>query len=245
MSGQIPYKRVVLKLSGEFLKGAGDYGIDPDALAFAAREITLATAVGVEIAVVIGAGNIFRGMPASELGMDRGCADTIGMLATLMNSLALRDALHSAGARAEVLSAIAMTGIVDPFDARRADVLLETGHVVVLAGGTGHPYFTTDTTAALRACEIKAEAVLKGTQVDGVYSADPAVCREAVRYECISFDEALSRKLRVMDSTAFSLCMDNGIPVVVFRFRDAGTLGHILRGDLSAATLVSRGPRGE
>lgn len=239
MNGQLPYRRVLLKLSGEFLKGDREYGIDPAALHFAVEEIGTAAALGIELALVIGAGNIFRGLSAgAELGMSRNGADAMGMLATIMNSLALRDALEAAGHPAEVLSAIPLAGVAEAFDARRVDALLAARQIVILAGGTGHPFFTTDTTAALRACEIGADAVLKGTQVDGVYSADPRSDPHAERYVRISFAEALARKLRVMDATAFSLCMDNGIPIVVFRFRDAGMLERILRGDLGAATLV-------
>ncbi len=240
MAAELRFRRVLLKLSGEMLNAPDGTGIDPDATVRAARQIRSARELGVEIALVIGAGNLFRGLGASRSGMNRSCADQIGMLATVMNALAMRDALESIGVPAAIQSAIPMTGIVDPFDQRRAADLLSRGCVVLFAAGTGHPYFTTDTTAALRACEIGADAILKGTKVDGVYSADPATNPAAVRYPEISFAEALSRHLGVMDATAFSLCMDNDIPVVVFEFGEQEALPRILRGDTAAGTLVSR-----
>jgi uridylate kinase len=194
------------------------------------------------VALVIGAGNIFRGQAASRQGMDRSCADQMGMLATMMNALAMRDALESVGAPAEILSALPVPGLVQGFDYRVADRLLGEGKVVLFAAGTGHPYFTTDTTAALRACEIRANAVLKGTQVDGIYTADPKTNPDAERFTSISYSEALSRRLKVMDSTAFSLCMDNDIPIVVFNFSHDGVLTDVVKGDLSQATLVCSDP---
>ena len=185
------------------------------------------------------AGNIFRGEAFSRRGMDRCAADGIGMLATVMNALALREALEALGMPAEVQSAVGIPGLVEVFDVRRARAQLKDGHVVLFAGGTGHPFFTTDTTAALRACEIGADVIIKGTKVDGIYSADPAVDPTAVRYTRISFAEALAQRLRVMDSTAFSLCMDNALPIAVFRFGAPGELARIVKGDLAAATLVS------
>jgi uridylate kinase len=174
--------------------------------------------------------------------MDRSCADQMGMLATMMNALAMRDALESVGAPAEILSALPVPGLVQGFDYRVADRLLGEGKVVLFAAGTGHPYFTTDTTAALRACEIRANAVLKGTQVDGIYTADPKTNPDAERFTSISYSEALSRRLKVMDSTAFSLCMDNDIPIVVFNFSHDGVLTDVVKGDLSQATLVCSDP---
>jgi uridylate kinase len=174
--------------------------------------------------------------------MDRSCADQMGMLATVMNALAMRDALESVGVRAEILSALPVPGVVQGFDCRMAKRLLDEGTVVIFAAGTGHPYFTTDTTAALRACEIGADAVLKGTQVDGIYSADPKRDPHAVRFPRITYTEALSRRLKVMDSTAFSLCMDNDIPIVVFNFAQDGVLAEVVKGDLGQATLVCSDP---
>jgi len=182
---------------------------------------------------------LFRGLAGSRSGMDRSSADNIGMLATAMNALAMRDALESLGLKAEIQSAFAINGVLDPFDQRRAIKLLEADTVVLFAAGTGHPYFTTDTCAALRACEIQADAVFKGTKVDGVYSADPFRHPDATRYERLTFAQALADRLQVMDSTAFSLCQDNNLPIVVFKFGEPGVLRNIMKGDLSAATLVS------
>lgn len=233
------FKRVLLKLSGEMLKGKDGFGIDPDATIEAAKRIKEAVDAGVQTAIIIGAGNIFRGLAGSRQGMDRSCADNMGMLATAMNALAMRDALESIGVKAEIQSAFAINGILKPFDQREAVRLLEEGTVVLFAAGTGHPYFTTDTTAALRACEIKADAVFKGTKVDGIYTADPMKDPQAKRYETITFAEALSKRLAVMDSTAFSLCQDNNINILVFRFGVPGVLGNIMKGDFKAATLVT------
>ncbi len=233
------FNRVLLKLSGEMLKGKDGFGIDPDATIEAAKRIKEAVEAGVQTAIIIGAGNIFRGLAGSRRGMDRSCADNMGMLATAMNALAMRDALESIGVKAEIQSAFAISGVLKPFDQREAVRLLEEGTVVLFAAGTGHPYFTTDTTAALRACEIKADAVFKGTKVDGIYTADPMKDpTKAKRYETITFAEALSKRLAVMDSTAFSLCQDNNINILVFKFGEPGVLGDIMKGDFKAATLV-------
>ena len=225
-------------MSGEILKGDDACGILPAAVVAAAGRVKELVDLGAEVALVIGAGNLFRGQAASRRGMDRSVADQMGMLATVMNALAMRDALESIGAPAEILSALPIPGVVQGFDCRAASDLLAAGKVVLFAAGTGHPYFTTDTTAALRACEIRADAVLKGTQVDGIYSDDPRTNPNATRFARISFETALSRRLKVMDSTAFSLCMDNDIPIVVFDFSDAGVLPDVVRGELSKATLV-------
>lgn len=234
----LKFNRILLKLSGEMLKSPGGYGIDPDATVAAAQRIAEPVQCGCQTAIIIGAGNIFRGLAGARAGMDRTCADNMGMLATAMNALAMRDALASIGIPAEIQSALPIQGVLDPFDQRRAIRMLEAGTVVLFAAGTGHPYFTTDTCAALRACEIHADAVFKGTKVNGVYSDDPMKVPGAVRYEKITFAQALSDRLKVMDSTAFSLCQDNNLPIVVFKFGEPGILHDIMYGDLSAATLV-------
>ena len=239
MTSQPHFRRILLKLSGEMLKGPSGFGIDSTATMAAASRIKEAVASGSQVAIIIGAGNLFRGQARSRQGMDRSCADNIGMLATCMNALAMRDALEGIGVRAEVQSAMAITGVLDPFDQRRADQLLNAGVVVLFAAGTGHPYFTTDTCAALRACEIHADAVFKGTKVNGVYSADPMKDPTATRYERVSFQTVLAKRLQVMDATAFSLCQDNRLPIVVFKFGEEGVLNDIMRGNFSAATLVS------
>jgi len=243
MSTDLRFRRVLLKMSGEVLKGNTPSGIEPEAVVAAAQRLKQLTDLGTELALVIGAGNLFRGQTGCREGMNRSCADQMGMLATVMNALAMRDALEACGVRAEVLSALPIPGVVQGFDYRVANQLLAGGTVVLFAAGTGHPFFTTDTTAALRACEIKADAVLKGTQVDGIYSADPKRYPDAVRFPQISYSEALARRLKVMDSTAFSLCMDNDIPIVVFNFSQAGVLADVVKGDLSQATLVCSEPR--
>ncbi len=239
MSHPPRFRRILLKLSGEMLKGPSGYGIDPAATLAAAERIREAVDSGAQVAAILGAGNLFRGLAGSRSGMDRSSADNIGMLATAMNALAMRDALESLGLKAEIQSAFAIDGVLAPFDQRRAIKLLEAGTVVLFAAGTGHPYFTTDTCAALRACEIQADAVFKGTKVDGVYSADPFRHPDAIRYERLTFAQALANRLQVMDSTAFSLCQDNNLPIVVFKFGEPGVLRNIMKGDLSAATLVS------
>lgn len=242
MPNDLRFRRVLLKMSGEVLKGDTPFGIEPEAVVAAARRLRQITELGTELALVIGAGNLFRGQSGSRQGMDRSCADQMGMLATIMNALAMRDALEAAGTPAEILSAMPIPGVVQGFDCRLANRLLAEGKVVIFAAGTGHPYFTTDTTAALRACEIGADAVLKGTQVDGIYSADPKRDPSAVRFPRITYREALSRRLQVMDSTAFSLCMDNDIPIVVFNFAQDGVLAEVVKGNLGQATLVCSDP---
>jgi len=236
------FGRILLKLSGELLKGAAGSSLDPAAISLVAEQVKDAADQGVQVALVIGAGNLFRGLPASRGGMNRCSADSIGMLGTVMNALAMRDALEAVGLSTEIQSAIAMSGIADPFDVRRALDYLETGRAVIFAGGTGHPFFSTDTTAALRACQVGASAVLKATKVDGVYTADPNVDPTAVRYRRISYEDALKQRLKVMDSTAFSLCMDNSMPILVFDFSRPNVLREIVQGDLTGATLVAGGP---
>jgi uridylate kinase len=238
MSNGLLFKRILLKLSGEALGGGAGVPLDTDAIAAVAARIHDISQLGAEVAVVVGGGNFFRGLPASRRGIERTTADNIGMLATVMNGLALRDGLEAAGQPAELQSAFDISGIAHLFEVRRARQVLAQGTTLVLTGGTGHPFFTTDTTAALRACQIGANALLKATKVDGIYSADPKTNPDAVRYERVTYSEALQQRLGVMDSTAFSLCMDNDIPIVVFNFSDATGLQRVLAGDMSGATVV-------
>jgi len=232
------YRRVLLKLSGESLMGSQEYGIDPVKLAEYAEEIRTIVEDEVRVGIVIGGGNIFRGLSGSQDGIDRVRGDYMGMLATVINSLALQDALEKVGVPAKVLSARAIDPICEPIDRFRAHELLETGYVVILAGGTGNPFFTTDTAAALRAVEIGADALLKGTRVDGVYSADPEKDPKAVKFTTLSFDEALDQQLRIMDLTAFTLCKENKLEIVVFNMNKRGNLQKIVRGE-SVGTVVS------
>jgi uridylate kinase len=225
------YTRVLLKLSGESLMGERSFGVDPAAAATIAREIGEVRALGVEVAAVIGGGNIFRGLAASAKGMDRAAADYMGMLATVINALALQDALEQQGITTRVLTAIEMRTVAEPFIRRRAVRHLEKGRVVVFAAGTGNPYFTTDTAAALRAMEIKADVILKGTKVDGIYTADPLEHPDATRLPTISYLEVLEQGLKVMDATAISLCMDNRLPIVVFNLRTPGNLRRAIMGE--------------
>jgi uridylate kinase len=225
------YKRILLKLSGEALMGEQQVGIDPAVASGIASDIAEIQNLGVETAVVIGGGNIFRGLAASAKGMDRATADYMGMLATVINALALQDALEHQGVVTRVVSAIEMRAVAEPFIRRRAIRHLEKGRVVVFAAGTGNPYFTTDTTAALRAMEMKADVILKGTRVDGIYSADPLIHPDATRFERISYLEVIDQGLKVMDSTAITLCMDNRLPIIVFDLRTAGNLRRTIMGE--------------
>jgi uridylate kinase len=225
------YTRLLLKLSGEALMGDQPFGIDPAVASQVAREIGEIQQLGVQTAVVIGGGNIFRGLAASARGMDRSTADHMGMLATVINALALQDALEQQGVTTRVVTAIEMRAFAEPFIRRRAIRHLEKGRVVVFAAGTGNPYFTTDTAAALRAMEMRAEVILKGTKVDGVYTADPMVDANAQRYDSISYLEVLERGLKVMDATAISLCMDNKLPIIVFNLRTPGNLRRVIMGE--------------
>ena len=231
MSGEYKYKRVLLKLSGEALMGDAGYGIDPQVVDDLARQIKKVVEGGVEVAVTVGGGNIFRGMAGSADGMDRSQADYMGMLATCMNALALQDGFERAGVQCRVMSAIEMRQVAEPYIRRRALHHLEKGRIVIFACGTGNPYFTTDTTAALRALEINAEAVMKATKVDGVYDSDPVTNPDAKRFETISYLDVLSKGLHVMDSTATSLCMDNNMPILVFDLTTYGNIDRILRGE--------------
>jgi uridylate kinase len=224
------YKRVLLKLSGEALMGEQSYGIDPAVATQIAKDVAEIQGMGVETAIVIGGGNIFRGLAASARGMDRGTADYMGMLATVINALALQDALEQQGVITRVVTAIEMRAVAEPFIRRRAIRHLEKGRVVVFGAGTGNPYFSTDTAAALRAMEIKAEVILKGTKVDGVYDADPMVHPEASRFDRISYLQVLEQGLKVMDATAISLCMDNRLPIIVFNLRTPGNIKRVVTG---------------
>jgi uridylate kinase len=226
-----PYKRVMLKLSGEMLVGDQAMGIQPDVIGRFADEIKDVHSTGVEIALVIGGGNIFRGLAGASRGMDRTHADYMGMLATVINGLALQDALEARGVYTRVMSAISVNEICEPYIRRRAMRHLEKGRVVIFAGGTGNPYFTTDTAAALRAAEIQADVILKATKVDGVYDRDPVLHEDAVRFDSVTYLEVLQRGLKVMDSTAVSLCMDNDIPIVVFKLSDEGNIKRVLLGE--------------
>lgn len=225
------YQRILLKLSGEALLGDEDYGIDPAIIGRIANEVLEVRKTGVEVAIVIGGGNIFRGAGLAESGIDRVTGDHMGMLATLMNSLALQDALEKAGADARVMSAISVHAVSEDYIRRRATRHLEKGRVVIIAGGTGNPFFTTDTAAALRAIEIGADIVLKATKVDGVYSADPKIDKNAVLHESLSYDEVIEGKLRVMDTNAIVLCRDQGMPIRVFNVFGCGNLIKIVRGE--------------
>ncbi len=223
---QKPYKRVLLKLSGEVLMGESAFGVDPETIDRLAKEIIEVQQAGVDLAIVIGGGNIFRGMSGTASGMDRASADYMGMLATVMNSIALQDAIERNGATARVISALHIREVAEPYIRRRAVRHLEKGRILVFAAGTGNPYFTTDTAASLRAMEIQADVVMKGTKVNGVYTADPAKDPAAERYETVTFTEALTKRLGVMDATAMSLCRDNQMPIVVF---DVTTPGQMLK----------------
>jgi uridylate kinase len=225
------YTRVLLKLSGEALMGDQPFGIDPKVATQVAQEIGGVQAMGVQVGVVIGGGNLFRGLAASAKGMDRATADYMGMLATVINALALQDALEKIGVTTRVAAAIEMRAVAEPFIRRRALRHLEKGRVVVFAAGTGNPYFTTDTAAALRAMEMRSEVILKGTKVDGIYTADPMTTPSATRYESLSYLDVLERGLKVMDATAISLCMDNKLPIIVFRLLDAGNLRRVIMGE--------------
>jgi uridylate kinase len=231
------YSRVLLKLSGEALAGARSYGIDPGTVAAFAAEVKDARALGAEIAIVVGGGNIFRGLAASELGMDRSTADYMGMLATMLNCLALQDALEKIGIATRVQSALEIRAVAEPYIRRRATRHLEKGRVVVFAGGTGNPFFTTDTAASLRAIEIGADVIMKATRVDGVYSADPVKNPTAKRYAFLTYRQVLNDGLGVMDATAVSLCMENRMPIVVFDATQPGNIVRAVRGE-PIGTLV-------
>jgi uridylate kinase len=231
------YKRILVKLSGEALMGDQSYGISPEMIDYLAGEVRSVYDLGVQIALVIGGGNIFRGVAASSYGMDHTSADHIGMLATVINSIALQDALEKRGVQTRVQTAIEMCAVAEPYILRRAIRHLEKGRTVIFAAGTGNPYFTTDTAAALRAQEIDAEVLLKATKVDGIYDADPVMNARAKRIDNVTYLEVLKRQLKVMDSTAVSLAMDNGLPVIVFNLRVKGNLRRVVCGE-NVGTLI-------
>jgi len=231
------YKRILLKLSGEALMGDGDFGIAPDTVDRVTAEIKAAHDNGVEICVVVGGGNIFRGLAGAAAGFDRSTADYMGMLATVMNALAVQNSLERAGVESRVLSAIPMASVSEPYIRRRAIRHLEKGRVVIFAAGTGNPYFTTDTAAALRAAEMNCNALLKGTQVDGIYTADPKTNPDAVRYETLSYMDVLKNDLKVMDAAAISLSRENNIPIVVFSIQKQDELAAVLKGQ-GTCTIV-------
>ncbi len=237
-AGALRYRRVLLKLSGEALMGSGSFGIDPEVVRILSDELASVHALGLELALVVGGGNIFRGVKAASAGMDRVSGDHMGMLATLINSLALQDQLEQRGVQTRVLSAIEIRQVAEPFIRRRAIRHLEKGRVIILAAGTGNPYFTTDSAAALRAMEVKAEVLLKATKVDGVYSADPVSNPDATKFPRITYREVLERNLKVMDATAISLCMDNKLPIVVFNIRQDGNIRRVIHGE-PIGTVVS------
>ncbi|HEX4824891.1 MAG TPA: UMP kinase [Candidatus Polarisedimenticolaceae bacterium] len=239
--GPLRYRRVLLKLSGEALMGTSTFGIDPEVVRVLSDELAAVHGMGVQLALVVGGGNIFRGVKAAASGMDRVSGDHMGMLATLINSLALQDQLEQRGIQTRVLSALEMRQVAEPFIRRRAIRHLEKGRVIILAAGTGNPYFTTDSAAALRAMEVKAEVLLKATKVDGVFDADPVGNPAAVKFERIGYREVLKRGLKVMDATAISLCMDNKLPIVVFNIRQDGNIRRVIRGD-AIGTVVSESP---
>ena len=232
------YNRILLKLSGEALMGDQPYGIDPAVATRIAQDVAEIQALGVQTAIVIGGGNIFRGLAASARGMDRSTGDYMGMLATVINALALQDALEHNGVPTRMLTAIEMRQVAEPFIRRRAVRHLEKGRVVVFAAGTGNPYFTTDTAAALRAMEMKAEVILKATKVDGIYTADPVKHSDATRYERITYLQVLQERLQVMDATAISLCMDNKLPILVFNLKTPGNIRRVVMGE-AVGTMVT------
>jgi uridylate kinase len=237
------YRRILLKLSGEALMGDRAYGVDPEFVASMARQVAEVHGLGVDVAVVVGGGNIFRGLAASAKGMDRATGDYIGMLATVMNGLALQDALEREGLPTRVMTAIAMNEIAEPYIRRRAVRHLEKGRIVVFVAGTGNPYFTTDTAAALRAVEIGAQVILKATKVDGIYDADPETNPNAVRYDTLTYGEVLAKRLQVLDATAVSLCMENDLPIVVFNLLTPGNIRRVALGE-KVGTLVTNGEPG-
>ena len=238
MAGKPLYRRVLLKVSGEALMGGQAYGIDPEITDRIARDVEQVRASGVEVALVVGGGNIFRGVSAASAGVARATADYMGMLATVMNALALQAALERAGAPTRVLSAIPMDAVCEPYIRRRAQRHMEKGRVVIFAAGTGNPFFTTDTAAALRASEMGCDALFKGTQVDGVYSADPKLDPDAERYERLSYLDVLARDLNVMDASAVSLARENDIPIIVFSIHNSGGFADVVSGE-GAYTIVA------
>ena len=239
---RLPYPRILLKLSGEALAGQQDFGIDPDKAEYIARRVKAVYDLGIEVAIVIGGGNIWRGEPAAKLGMDRSTADHMGMIATVMNGLALQDAIERLGIVTRVQAAVQMNSIAEPYIRLRAIRHMEKNRVVILTGGIGAPYFTTDSAAALRASEIHANVIVKATKVDGVYSADPLQDPNAKRYPKLCYQEVLDRQLRVMDMTAFTLCQENEMPIIVINFWKPNDLLKAVQGDLSVGTVICGDP---
>ncbi len=239
MSGVQNYKRVLLKVSGEALMGSQSYGIDVEVTSRIASEVKAVHDKGIEVCLVVGGGNIFRGLSASKSGIERATADYMGMLATVMNALGLQSALENQGVDTRVMSAIAMTNVCEPYIRRRADRHLEKGRVVIFAAGTGNPYFTTDTAAALRAAEMQCDALLKGTQVDGVYDSDPKTNENAKRYDSLTYQKVLADDLRVMDAAAVTLMRDNSIPIIVFSIHEKGGFDAVLQGKGDCTTIAS------
>ena len=235
---EVAYRRVLLKISGEALMGEQNYGIDVDVARMVGEELKAVHELGVQVAVVVGGGNIFRGVSKSAGNMDRSAADYIGMLATVMNAVELQDALEKLNVQTRVMSAIDIPQLAEPFIRRRAVRHLEKDRIVIFAAGTGNPYFTTDSAAALRALEIKAEIILKATKVDGVYTSDPMKDADAVRYDSITYQQVLERRLQVMDASAISLCMDNNLPIVVFNMRQRGNITRVVMGETGVGTRV-------
>lgn len=227
----LKYKRVLLKCSGEALMGQSQFGIDPAVLDKIAKDVALLIQLGVEVGLVIGGGNLFRGKSLQAAGLGRVTGDHMGMLATVMNALAMRDALERIDLPARIMSAIPMLGVVDPYHRRKAMTHLRNSHVVIFAAGTGNPFFTTDTAACLRAIEVGADIVLKGTKVDGIYSSDPVKNKDAKRYDVLTYAEVLNQGLQVMDATAICLCQDQGMPLLVFNIAESGVLEKIVRGE--------------
>lgn len=240
MLPDLPYKRVLLKIGGEALAGESGYGIEEAVLSRMADEVKEVHGLGCEIALVIGGGNIFRGLAASTRGMARATADYMGMLATLMNSLAMQEALESIDVQTRVMSALTVSEVAEPYIRRRATRHLEKGRIVIFAAGTGNPYFTTDTAASLRAMEIGAQIIFKATKVDGIYDADPVKVADANRYQEVTYIEVLQKNLKVMDSTAISLCMDNALPILVFSMLESGNIKRAIQGE-RVGTLVHGG----
>jgi uridylate kinase len=238
LQNQPAFRRVLLKISGEALMGEQTFGIDVDIARAVAEEIKQVHDLGIQVAVVVGGGNIFRGLSKSAGNMDRSSADYIGMLATVMNAVVLQDALEKTGIQTRVLSAIDIPQLAEPFVRRRAIRHLEKGRIVIFAAGTGNPFFSTDSAAALRALEIKAEVILKATKVDGVYSADPMKDAAATRFDCITFQEVLEKQLKVMDASAISMCRENNLPIVVFNMRKPGNIARVVQSDSGIGTRV-------
>ncbi len=239
VNSELPYQRVLLKLSGEALAGDSGTGIDPDKVAYIAQRVREIFELDMQVAIVIGGGNLWRGEPAAKLGMDRSTADHMGMIATVMNGLALQDAIERLGIGTRVQTAVEMNSIAEPYIRLRAIRHMEKGRVVILTGGIGSPYFTTDSAAALRASEIHADVIVKATKVDGVYSADPMQNPDARRYSSLNYQQVLDQQLRVMDTTAFTLCQENAMPIVVLNFWNPEDLVSALKGDASVGTLIS------